>query len=86
MGFGYKAEQVLNESSEVLAGAAIGFAYGATVSTLVVASSAIRIAIYPVYMANCAVKPFINLTTPLWLPVFTTFVGACGGLGLKLAK
>jgi len=86
MAFSTACEKVLDESKEVLIGAGIGLAYGGVVSTLVIAQSCVQIAVYPVYMANCAVRPFLNLLTPLWLPAFTTFVGACGGLGAKLAK
>lgn len=86
MSFESKACNVLDESKEVLIGAGIGLAYGGVVSTLVIAQSCVQIAVYPVYMANCAVRPFLNLLTPLWLPAFTTFVGACGGLGAKLSK
>jgi hypothetical protein len=86
MGLAYKAEKALEESTEVLVGAGIGLAYGATVSGLCVVSGAVQILTYPVYMANCAVRPFVNLLTPLWFPAVTTFLGACGGLGFKLGK
>lgn len=77
--------KVLDEGKEIICGAGIGLAYGVTVSTICVASGVLKIATYPVYMARCAVQPIFDVATPLWFPVFTTFLGAATGLGVKLA-
>lgn len=64
---------------ETLSGAALGFAYGAAVSGVCVVQGAVELAVYPLYMANCAVRPFIRLTAPLYLPALTGSLGAIAG-------
>lgn len=81
-----KAEQLFDSSKEILTGAAIGTAYGAAVSGLCVVQSCVEIGLYPLYMANCAVRPFVRLTAPLWAPPLMGALGAIAGAGVKIAK
>lgn len=77
--------KILDEGKEVIVGAGIGTAYGCTVAAISVAQSAAQICFYPVYMANCAVRPFVNLVVAPALPVICGALGGLTGLFVKLA-
>ena len=71
---------------EVPIGAVVGAAYGFSMGVSIATISALQIAAYPVYMANCAVGPFVRLAAPIYVPPITGALGMLVGAGYKMLK
>lgn len=81
-----KAVRYVEKNPEIPTGAVLGAAVGLGESIANVGIGCIQLALYPLYMANCAVKPFVRIISPVIIMPVYTVLGTLCGVGWKAGK
>lgn len=81
-----KAGKYVENNPEILIGTGIGIAAGVGESIANVGIGCIQLALYPLYMANCAVRPFVRVVSPVIIVPVYAVLGLVGGVVWKAVK